>query len=115
MEIISPQRHKLKPPLTPVTAETFAAWKKNRQEKKAAEAEAMEKAKAAQRAAGRTTGMTGKDMFEFGGELYEDEEEGGEDDWDIARLLARYREDDVRPDDDDVNGAADGVDGLEIK
>ena len=58
-------------------------------EKKQAEQEAMEKAKATQRAAGKMTGMTGKDMFEFGGELYEDDEEG-EDDWDISRLLARY-------------------------
>lgn len=84
------QRHKLKPPLTPVTAESFAIWKKTRVEKKAAEADAMEKAKQAQRAAGKMTGMTGKDMFEFGGELYEDDEEVGDDDWDISRLLARY-------------------------
>lgn len=59
-------------------------------EKKQAEAEAVEKAKAVQRAAGKMSGMTGRDMFEFGGELYEDEEEAGDDDWDIARLLARY-------------------------
>ena len=50
----------------------------------------MDKAKATQRAAGKMTGMTGRDMFEFGGELYEDEEDGGEEDWDISRLLARY-------------------------
>lgn len=59
-------------------------------EKKQAEAEAMEKAKASQRAMGKMTGMTGKDMFDFGGELYDDEEEDGEDDWDISRMLARY-------------------------
>jgi hypothetical protein len=85
-----PQRHKLKPPLTPVTPESFAAWKKNRIEKKAAEQEALEKAKASARAAGKMTGMTGKDMFEFGGELYEDDEEGYDEDWDISRMLARY-------------------------
>lgn len=85
------QRHKLKPPLTPVTAESFAIWKKTRVEKKQAEADALEKAKAAQRQAGKMTGMTGKDMFDFGGELYADaDEEAGEDDWDISRLLARY-------------------------
>ena len=50
----------------------------------------MEKAKSVQRAAGKMTGMTGKDMFEFGGELYEDDEEEGGDDWDISRMLARY-------------------------
>lgn len=84
------QRHKLKQPLTPVTPETFSTWKKTRLEKKAAEAEAMEKAKASQRAMGKMTGMTGKDMFDFGGELYEDEEEEGGEDWDISRMLARY-------------------------
>ena len=84
------QRHKLKQPLTPVTAESFAAWKKTRLEKKQAEQDALEKAKATQRAAGRITGMSGKEMFEFGGELYEDDEDGNDDDWDISRLLARY-------------------------
>ena len=36
--------------------------------------------------------MTGKDMFDFGGVLYEDDEEAGgaAEDWDISRLLARY-------------------------
>jgi len=84
------QRHKLKPPLTPVTAESFAAWKKTRQEKKQAEQETQEKAKATQRAMGKMTGASGREIFEFGGELYEDEEDGGDDDWDISRLLARY-------------------------
>ena len=36
------------------------------------------------------SGMTGKDMFEFGGELYEDDEGDGDEEWDISRLLARY-------------------------
>jgi hypothetical protein len=76
--------------LTPVTAESFAIWKKTRIEQKQAEAEAMEKAKAQQRVAGKMTGMTGKDMFEFGGELYGDDDDAPEDDWDISRLLARY-------------------------
>lgn len=81
----------MKQPLTPVTPESFSTWKKTRVEKKAAEAEAMEKAKASQRAAGKMTGMTGKDMFDFGGVVYEDDEdEAGEDDWDISRMLARY-------------------------
>ncbi|ODN76071.1 hypothetical protein L202_06012 [Cryptococcus amylolentus CBS 6039] len=94
-DFIEVERHKLKLPLTPVTPESFAKWKTNRIEKKKAEGEALEKAKAAQRAAGKMAGMTGKDMFDFGGELYADFEEAdeGEDDWDISRMLARYRED----------------------
>ena len=73
-----------------MTVESFAAWKKTRQDKKQAEAEATEKAKASQRAAGKMTGMSGKEMFEFGGELYGDQDEDDEADWDISRLLARY-------------------------
>jgi hypothetical protein len=90
-EFVEVERHKLKPPLTPVTKESFAAWKKARLEKKAAEADAMEKVKAAQRALGKMAGMTGKDMFDFGGELYADEE-GAEvdEEWDISRMLALY-------------------------
>jgi len=61
------QRHKLKGPFTPVTPETFAIWLKQRADKKSAEAEAKEKAKATQRAAGRVNGMSGRHMFEFGG------------------------------------------------
>ncbi|TXT04400.1 hypothetical protein VHUM_04167 [Vanrija humicola] len=99
-EFVEVERHKLKPPLTPVTPETFAAWKKNRLEKKAAEAEALEKAKAAQRAAGKISGMSGKDMFEFGG-VAEEDEEADEEEWDISRMLARYREDETRQDEDD--------------
>lgn len=127
MSVAEVQRHKLKPPLTPVTEESFAIWKKTRQEKKAAEAEALEKAKSTQRAAGKMTGMTGKDMFEFGGELYADDEEAEDDDWDISRLLAQYvsglsvwlghiadkqREEDERQDKADAENEAD-VDEVE--
>jgi hypothetical protein len=84
------QRHKLKPPLTPVTPESFAIWKKTRLEKKAAEQEALEKAKTAQRAAGKLTGLSGRALFEVGGELYGDEDDEGEEDWDISRMLATY-------------------------
>jgi hypothetical protein len=107
------QRHKLKGPFTPVTPETFAIWLKQRADKKSAEAEAKEKAKATQRAAGRVNGMSGRHMFEFGG--IQDEEvsfrgvsawgnagfgwliveilvlllqEGEDEDWDIQRYLA---------------------------
>jgi hypothetical protein len=58
-------------------------------EKKAAEQEALEKAKNAQRAAGKLTGLSGRALFEVGGELYEDDDEG-EEDWDISRMLATY-------------------------
>ncbi|CAK9787010.1 hypothetical protein CC85DRAFT_288280 [Cutaneotrichosporon oleaginosum] len=114
-DFIEVERHKLKPPLTPVTPETFAAWKKTRLAKKEAEEEALTKAKQQQRAAGKLTGMTGKDLFDFGGEMFEDEEEEGQEEWDISRMLARYREEDENRDDEDVDEVADGVAKVAVK
>lgn len=61
-EFLEVERHKLGPNLTPVTPETFAIWKKTRMDKKEAEQEAMKKAKEAQNAAGKNTGMSGRDL-----------------------------------------------------
>lgn len=60
--VYSVQRHKLGSTLTPVTAETFAIWKKTRMDKKQAEDEALRKAKDAQHAAGKVNGMSGRDL-----------------------------------------------------
>jgi hypothetical protein len=79
------ERHKLTGTLTPVNPETFAQWKKERLDKKAAEAEAQ-KAKEA----------TGRAMFESGD--WKDEEEGSsdeddeDDDDDVWNLLALRNE-----------------------
>lgn len=109
-EFLETERHKLKAPLTPVTPESFAQWKKTRMDKKQAEAEAKEKAKAQQRTAGRTNGMSGRDMFTFGG-FENDEEEGDDDEWDIQRYLAG-RDQDARQteDEEEEEGYRDGED-----
>jgi hypothetical protein len=65
------ERHKLTGTLTPVNPETFAKWKKERLDKKAAEAEAQ-KAKEA----------TGRAMFESGDWKDEEDASSGEDDED---------------------------------
>ncbi|KAI5289644.1 hypothetical protein KEM54_003519 [Ascosphaera aggregata] len=71
-EFLDSERHKLTGNLTPVTPETFAKWKRDRLDKKAAEAEAR-KAKEA----------TGRAMFESGKwETSDDEESDDEDDQD---------------------------------
>ncbi|BEJ14544.1 hypothetical protein CspHIS471_0403110 [Cutaneotrichosporon sp. HIS471] len=115
-DFIEVERHKLKPPLTPVTPESFAAWKKNRLAKKEAEEEAVSKAKIQQRAAGKLTGMTGKDLFDFGGEIFEDEDEDAqEEEWDISRMLARYRDEEENGDSEDVDGVTEGVAKVTVK
>jgi len=48
--------------LTPVTPETFAIWKKTRMDKKQAEQEVLRKAKEVQNAAGKNSGMSGRDL-----------------------------------------------------
>ena len=60
--IDSLQRHKLGQNLTPVTPETFAKWKRTRMNKKQAEDDAVKKAKEATHAAGKNTGMSGRDL-----------------------------------------------------
>lgn len=77
------ERHKLTGTLTPVNPETFAKWKKERLDKKAAEVEAQ-KAKEA----------TGRAMFESGdwkdeeedSSDEEDEDEDEDDAWNLAAL-----------------------------
>jgi len=82
-DFLESERHKLSGTLTPVTEESFAKWKKNRLDKKAAEDEAR-KAKEA----------TGRAMFESGDwEASEDESDEEEEDVDDA------------DEDEDENGA----------
>ncbi|KAL2019126.1 hypothetical protein VTK56DRAFT_10077 [Thermocarpiscus australiensis] len=77
-EFLESERHKLKAPLTPVTPETFAKWKKERLDKKAAE-EQLRKAKEA----------TGRALFESGNwKMDEDEDTDDEDGgaWNLEKL-----------------------------
>jgi hypothetical protein len=60
------QRHKLGPNLTPVTKESFAKWKQTRMNKKQAELQAIQDAKSTQAAAGKSSGMSGRDLVSPG-------------------------------------------------
>jgi len=74
------QRHRLGSNLTPVTPETFTEWKRTRLDKKTAELEAMKKSKEAQNAAGKVTGMSGRDLFDYRPEWFVEEEDEESDD-----------------------------------
>jgi hypothetical protein len=92
-DFLESERHKLTGTLTPVTPESFAKWKKERLDKKAAEqqAQAMKEA-------------TGRAMFEKGDwEASEDEDSDEEDDgaWNLEALrreteAARQKKEDER-------------------
>lgn len=92
-DFLESERHKLTGTLTPVTEETFAIWKKNRMDKKAAE----EQAKAMKEATGRA-------MFEKGDWQDRDSDEEDDDNdgaWNLEALrreteAARIRKEEER-------------------
>ncbi|KAF5382230.1 hypothetical protein D9615_004260 [Tricholomella constricta] len=95
-EFLEVERHKLGPNLTPVTPESFAKWKKTRMDKKEAENEVLRKAKDAQSAAGKNAGMSGRDLFQYNPEWFQDEEEDdGGDDWDLDKYRREKEEEDL--------------------
>ncbi|EJF64873.1 hypothetical protein BD309DRAFT_1079156 [Dichomitus squalens] len=94
-EFLEVERHKLGPNLTPVTPETFAKWKRTRLDKKLAEEDAQKKAKDEKHAAGKSSGMSGRDLFTYNPEWFEDEEEADEDDWDLAKYRREKEDADI--------------------
>ncbi|TFK99388.1 hypothetical protein BDV98DRAFT_571510 [Pterulicium gracile] len=91
-DFLEVERHKLGSNLTPVTPESFAIWKKTRMDKKEAQAEAVRKAKDTQNAAGKSSGMSGRDLFQYNPEWFaEDDDE--EEDWDLAKYRKETEDD----------------------
>ncbi len=88
------QKHKLGPNLTPVTRESFTKWKQTRMDKKEAEVDAMRKAKGAQAAAGKSNGMSGRDLFQYNPEWFQDSDEE-DDDWDLTKYRRQKEEEDL--------------------
>ncbi|KAI9507318.1 hypothetical protein F5148DRAFT_131156 [Russula earlei] len=93
-EFLEVERHKLGPNLTPVTRETFAKWKQTRMDKKEAEADVLRKAKDAQAAAGKSSGMSGRDLFQYNPEWFQDPDEE-EEDWDLSRYRRQKEDEDL--------------------
>lgn len=84
-DFLESERHKLTGTLTPVTAETFAKWKKERMDKKQAEEEAKKMKEA-----------TGRALFEKGDWQVDSEADSDDDDGDgddgVWNLEAMRRE-----------------------
>ncbi|KAG8818641.1 hypothetical protein FRC17_010760 [Serendipita sp. 399] len=122
-EFLEVERHKLGTNLTPVTPETFAQWKKTRMDKKMAEEEAIKKTKETQNAAGRVNGMSGRDLFEYRPEWFEDEEdeegdegEGEEESsgWDLERLRRETREAEERDEQERMEEMRKGFENIGV-
>lgn len=74
------ERHKLTGTLTPVTPESFAKWKKERMDKKAAE----EQARKAKEATGRALFESGNWRFTEDGEEDDDDDDDGV--WNLEKM-----------------------------
>jgi len=65
-------------------------------DKKEAELEASRKAKEAQNAAGKNIGMSGRDLFQYNPEWFQDEDDGdSSEDWDLTQYRRQKEEDDL--------------------
>lgn len=92
-DFLESERHKLTGKLTPVTAETFAKWKKERLDKKAAEDEAK-----------KMKDATGRAMFEKGDWQQDSDADSDEEDdgaWNLETMrreteAARARKEEER-------------------
>ena len=102
-DFLESERHKLTGTLTPVTPETFAKWKKERLDKKAAEEEAR-----------KAREDTGRAMFEKGGwedseeESDEEEEETERGEWDLDRMRRETEAERERKEKERVGGGGGG-------
>ena len=109
-DFLESERHKLTGTLTPVNPETFAKWKKERMDKKAAE-EAARKAKE----------DTGRAMFEKGGWQESDDEDDDDVDgagWNLQQLRLETEQARARREEERLTGGwrtEDGVKGETVE
>ncbi|KAJ9142316.1 Translation machinery-associated protein 46 [Coniochaeta hoffmannii] len=81
-DFLESERHKLTGTLTPVTPETFAKWKKDRLDKKAAE----EQARVAKEATGRALFESGNWRAVDSDDEAEDDDDDNDDAWNLEKL-----------------------------
>ncbi|XP_018584395.1 zinc finger CCCH domain-containing protein 15 [Scleropages formosus] len=99
-DLIETERSALGPNVTRITLETFLAWKKRKRQEKIAKAEQDMERKKADFKAGRSLGVSGREVFEFRPELVNDDDEEA-DDTKYAKADDDDTDDDTDDDDDD--------------
>lgn len=101
-EILEERRAALPPGGTPVTKDTFMAWKEKKEAERLAEVEANRQDKIKKDGGGKgLVGMSGRDLFSYDASLFVDDD-GAASDYD-------EREEDPNDDDDDDHGQTRGV------
>ncbi|KAJ8416912.1 hypothetical protein AAFF_G00327900 [Aldrovandia affinis] len=78
-ELIENERSALGPNVNRITLETFLAWKRRKRQEKVAKAEEDMERKKADFKAGRSLGVSGREVFEFRPELVDDDDEEADD------------------------------------
>ncbi|RXM28426.1 Zinc finger CCCH domain-containing protein 15, partial [Acipenser ruthenus] len=78
-ELIEKERSALGPTVTRVTLETFLSWKKRKREDKISKAEVEMEKRRADFTAGRSFGVSGREVFQFRPELVDDDDEEADD------------------------------------
>ncbi|XP_012689502.1 zinc finger CCCH domain-containing protein 15 isoform X2 [Clupea harengus] len=78
-ELIETERAALGPNVTRITLETFLAWKKRKRQHKIIKAEQDMEKKKADFKAGRSLGVSGREVFEFRPELVDDDDDEADD------------------------------------
>lgn len=95
-EFLEKERHKLGKNLTPVTVESFAAWKKTRADRVEQEEQAKRKAKEAAYKAGKMLQFSGRELFDFNPEIAgADEDDDGDDVFDFSKYSRNMDEDET--------------------
>lgn len=93
-QFLETERHKITGTKTPVTLESFSKWKNERVAKKEAIEEEDKKQKEQRRAAGKLTGLSGREVFTFNPELLEDYDDGENDEeFDLTEYMKGRRSD----------------------
>lgn len=98
-EFLETERHKLGKNLTPITKESFEQWKKDRVSRKEKEEQDARKKAETNIKAGRTVGLSGRQMFELDSRLYQQDSLDGDDAdddrdqvWDLSEFRKRAAE-----------------------
>jgi len=95
-EIIEDKRSQLPPGGTPVTMDTFKAWKLMREADRLAQVETA-RAEAAKKGGGKFTGLSGKDLFTYDASLFVDDDDAADaDEYDERSEVGSEEEDEPK-------------------
>ncbi|XP_063284902.1 zinc finger CCCH domain-containing protein 15 [Pelobates fuscus] len=104
-DLIEKERAALGPNVTRITLESFLAWKKRKRQERITKAEEEMERKKADFKAGKSSGISGREVFEFRPELVDDDDEEADD--------TRYTLE--RDDDDDYDSdSTDDVQDIDL-